>query len=177
MAAVHPLLDQTRELLAAPLAGCSPEQLSRHPANDPTRWSARQIIEHLSATWRSTTKGIEDRLQKDRPLRTRPSFRQRCMQLAVCECGYFPKGRRAPPAVQPGETNDEFLSGDQLIARFSATLVAMDLTLSRIEPRSKNAPVLTHFLLGPLNVHQWRRFHRVHARHHVAQLERAIRDA
>ena len=75
MAAVHPLLDQIRESLAAPLAGCSAEQLSRHPDNDPARWSARQVIEHLSATWCSTTNGIEDRLQKDRPLRTRPTLR------------------------------------------------------------------------------------------------------
>jgi hypothetical protein len=175
MAAVHPLLDQIRELLSAPLAGRSAEQTARHPANDPTRWSAHQVIEHLSATWRSTAKGIEDRLQKDRPLRTRPTFAQRCMRLAVCECGFFPKGRKAPLPVQPGEPEGERLSGDELIARFSATLAGMDLMLSRIEPQAKNAPVLTHFLLGPLNVQQWRRFHRVHARHHVAQIERAIR--
>jgi DinB superfamily len=175
MAAVHPLLDQIRELLAARLAGRSAEQTARHPANDPARWSAHQVIEHLSATWRSTATGIEDRLQKDRPLRTRPTFAQRCMQLAVCECGFFPKGRKAPLPVQPGEAEGERLSGDELIAHFSATLAAMDLMLSRIEPQAKNAPVLTHFLLGPLNVQQWRRFHRVHARHHVAQIERAIR--
>jgi DNA-binding transcriptional regulator YdaS (Cro superfamily) len=47
--------------------------------------------------------------------------------------------------------------------------------LNRIEPQSKNAPVLTHFQLGPMSVRQWRRFHRVHARHHVPQIERAIR--
>ena len=175
MAAVHPLLDQIRELLANPLAGRSAEQTARHPANDPTRWSAHQVIEHLSATWRSTANGIEDRLQKDRPLRTRPTFAQRCMRLAVCECGFFPKGRKAPLPVQPGEPEGEPLNGDELIARFSETLAGMDLMLSRIEPQAKNAPVLTHFLLGPLNVQQWRRFHLVHARHHVAQIERAIR--
>jgi hypothetical protein len=174
MAAVHPLLDQTRELLAAPLAGCSAEQVGRHPSGDPARWSAQQVIEHLSATWRSTSSGIEDRLQKNRPLRTRPTLAQRCMQLAVCECGYLPKRRTAPPGVQPGETNAEPVSGDELIARFSATLAAMDRVLNRIEPQSKSAPVLTHFLLGPLSVRQWRRFHRVHARHHARQIERAI---
>jgi hypothetical protein len=175
MAAVHPLLDQTRELLAAPLAGCSAEQVGRHPASDPARWSAQQVIEHLSATWRSTANGVEDRLKKGRPLKTRPTLRQRCMQLAVCECGFLPKSRNAPLAVQPGEANGEPLSGDELIARFSATLAALDRILNRIEPQSKSAPVLTHFLLGPLNVRQWRRFHRVHARHHVRQIERAIR--
>jgi hypothetical protein len=177
MAAVHPLLDQTRELLAAPLAGCSAEQVGHHPGGDPTRWSAQQVIEHLSATWRSTTTGIEDRLQKDRPLRTRPTLAQRCRQLAVCECGFVPKRRKAPPGVQPPEGALEPLSGDDLIARFTATLGAMDRMLNRIEPQAESAPVLTHFLLGPLNVRQWRRFHRVHARHHAKQIERALHAA
>jgi hypothetical protein len=175
MAAVHPLLDQTRELLAAPLAGCSAEQVGRHPSGDPARWSAQQVIEHLSATWRSTSNGVEDRLQKNRPLRSRPTLAERCKQWAVCECGFFPKRRNAPAAVLPPDVALEALSGDDLIARFSATLAAMDRTLNRIEPQSKGAPVLTHFLLGPLNVRQWRRFHRVHARHHARQIERAIR--
>jgi hypothetical protein len=173
MAAVHPLLDQTRELLAAPLAGCSAEQIARHPAGDPARWSTQQVIEHLSLTWRSTTSGIEDRLKKDRPLRTRPTLAQRCMQLAVCKCGFFPVRGKAPPAVQPGEASGGALNGDELIARFSATLAAMDQVLNRIEPLSKNAPVLTHFRLGPLSVRQWRRFHLVHARHHARQIEGA----
>jgi DinB superfamily len=174
MTAVHPLLDQTRELLAASLAGRSAEQVGRHPGGDPARWSAQQVIEHLSATWRSTAKGIEDRLQKNRPLLTRPTLAQRCKQLAVCECGFLPRHRKAPPAVEPSQ-NAEPLNGDELIARFSETLGAMDRVLDQIEPQAKNAPVLTHFLLGPMNVRQWRRFHSVHARHHVKQIERAVR--
>ena len=178
MAAVHPLLNQTRDLLAAPLAGCSAEQVARHPAGDPARWSARQLVEHLCVTWRSTISGIEDRLEKGRPLRTRPTFAQRCKQLAVCEFGFLPRRREAPPAVRPSDDAlGTPLTGDELIARFSATLAAMDDVLNRIEPQAKDAPVLTHFLLGPLNVRQWRRFHRAHARHHAAQIERAIRGA
>jgi hypothetical protein len=158
------------------VANCSAEQLAQHPANDPTRWSALQVIEHLSATWRSTASGIQNRLQKDRPLLTRPTLKQRCMQLAVCECGFFPGRREAPPAVRPADAPG-VPTADELIASFSATLAAMDDVLNQIEPQAKAAPVLTHFLLGPLNVRQWRRFHRVHARHHVAQIERAIRGA
>jgi hypothetical protein len=169
------LLDQTRDLLAASLAGCSAEQVAHHPAGDPARWNAQQVVEHLSATWRSTTRGIEDRLQKGRPLRTRPTVAQRCRQLATCEFGFLPRKREAPPAVQPHDAQGMPLTGDELIARFSFALAAMDGVLNRIEPQAKNAPVLTHFLLGPLNVRQWRRFHRTHARHHVAQIERAIR--
>jgi hypothetical protein len=177
MAAVHPLLNQTRDSLAAPLAGCSAEQVACHPAGDPARWSAQQIVEHLCATWRSTIGGLEDRLQKGRPLRTRPTFKQRCRQLAVCELGFLPRRRQAPPAVRPKDAPEVPLTGNELIARFSATLAAMDDVLNRIEAKAKGAPVLTHFLLGPLSVRQWRRFHRAHARHHAAQMERAIRRA
>src|ERR1700748_3759944 len=101
MAAVHPLLDQTRDLLATTLAGCSAEQTARHPAGDPTRWSVQQIVEHLCATWRLTTRGLEDRLQKGRPLRSRPTLAQQCTQFAVCGLGFMPKRRTAPPLVQP----------------------------------------------------------------------------
>jgi len=176
MAVVHPLLNETRDLLAKALAGCSAGQLIQHPAGDPTRWNAQEIVEHLCATWRSTTGGIEDRLQKGRPLRTRPTLAQRCRQLAVCEFGFLPKKREAPSAVRPKDAPEVPLTGDELIAHFSATLAAMDDVLNQIEPQAKNAPVLTHFLLGPLSVRQWRRFHRAHARHHAAQMERAIRD-
>lgn len=173
MAAVHPLLEEIRDLLAAPLAGCSADQLARHPAGDPSRWSAQQVVEHLIATWRMTTAGIEGRVRKARPLKTRPTLRQRVLQLLICELGYFPIGGTAPEAVRPAAQPPA--SGDQLIARISEALATMDAMLARIEPEARGAPVLNQGLLGPLNVRQWRRFHRAHARHHVAQLERALR--
>ena len=173
MAAVHPLLDQIRELLATPLAGCSADQLARHPAGDPSCWSGQQVIEHLIATWRMTIAGIEDRIRKGRPLKTRPTLRQRALQLLICELGYFPTGSAAPEASRPAVQSP--ISGDQLIARMSEALDTMDTMLARIEPQARGAPVLNQGLLGPLNVRQWRRFHRAHARHHVAQIKRAIR--
>jgi hypothetical protein len=175
MAAVHPLLDEIRELLSAPLAGCSAAQVARHPAGDPARWSAQQVVEHLSATWRMTIAGIEDRLKKGRPLKSRPTLRQRALQLLICDLGYFPKNRPAPQAVQPSTDEQPGVTGDELIARLSATLAAMDSMLHRIEPEAHGAAVLNQGLLGPLNVQQWRRFHRTHARHHLWQMERAIR--
>jgi DinB superfamily len=174
MTAVHPLLDEIRDLLSAPLAGCSAEQLARRPAGDPACWSAQQVIEHLIATWRMTIAGIEDRLKKGRPLKTRPTFRQRALQVLICDFGYFPKGRPAPQFVRP-PAEPPPANGDELIARLSATLGAMDSMLNRIERDADGAAVLNQGLLGPLNVQRWRRFHRTHARHHLAQIRRAIR--
>jgi hypothetical protein len=173
MAAVHPLLDEIQGLLAVPLAGASADQLARHPGGDPSRWSAQQVIEHLMATWRLSTAGIEDRLRKGRPLKTRPTLRQRILQMLICEPGWFPGGRAAPEAVRPAIHPPT--SGDQLIAHMNETLARLDAMLARIEPEAGSTPVLNQGLLGPLNVRQWRRFHRAHARHHITQIEGALR--
>lgn len=176
MAGMHPVLEQTRDLLAKPLAGCSPEQLAQHPGNDPARWNAWQIADHLAATWRSTTRGLEDRLRKARPLKSRPSLQQRLRQLAILYLGYFPTRGEAPKMALPSAAPPEPLTGDQLVLHLTATLSAMDVLLDRLESGYKGAPVLTHHLLGPLSVSHWRSFHRAHARHHAPQIERAVRE-
>jgi DinB superfamily len=176
MAGVHPVLEEVRQVLSKPLAGCSAEQVARHPAGDPARWNAAQVIAHLSATWRLTTRGVEDRLNKGRPLQTRPTLRQRGLQLLICDCGYFPSGRPAPEFVRPSTEEQPPASGDELIARLTATLAAMDKMLNRIEPEARGAAVLNQGLLGPLSVQRWRRFHLSHARHHAKQIAHAIRD-
>jgi hypothetical protein len=173
---MHPVLVQTRDLLASPLAGCSADQLRRHPAGDTARWNAWQIADHLAATWRATIKGLEDRLQKARPLQSRPNLQQRVGQFAVCHLGYFPTGLKAPPTVRPSDAPSCAVTGDELVARLTATLAAMDALFDRLEPGSHGAPVLTHHVLGPLSVSGWRRFHRAHARHHAPQIERAVRE-
>jgi hypothetical protein len=123
-----------------------------------------------------TIAGIEDRLKKGRPLKSRPTLRQRALQWLICDIGYFPKGMSAPQSVQPSADEQPGVTGDELITRLSATLAAMDSMLNRIEPQARGAAVLNQGLLGPLSVQRWRRFHRTHARHHVRQIERALRD-
>jgi hypothetical protein len=175
MAGMHPVLKQTRDLLATPLAGCSPEQLAQHPGNDPARWNAWQIADHLAATWRSTTRGLEDRLQKARPLKSRPNLQQRLRQITVLSLGFFPTKGEAPRMALPSAAPPEPLTGDQLVEHLTAALSAMDALLVRLESDYNGSPVLTHQAFGPLSVSGWRRFHRVHARHHAPQIERAVR--
>ena len=104
------------------------------------------------------------------------------MQIAICELGYFPRGRKAPDRVQPNRDISDSpdavcISGDELIVCIGANLAAMDTMLNRIEPQAEGAPVLTHMALGPLSVRRWRRFHRTHARHHAAQIRNAVQSA
>jgi hypothetical protein len=67
------------------------------------------------------------------------------------------------------------MDGDRLVAQISSTLQEMDEALALMEAQGTRGPVLTHFVLGPLSSKQWRKFHRVHARHHVEQIRRAVR--
>jgi hypothetical protein len=173
--AMHAELERTRALLASPLAGISSEAAAHHPGGRADCWTAQQVVEHLCATWRLTTAGIEDRLRKGRPLRTRPTLADRLRQFAVCRLGLFPTGREAPEAVRPPIDLPADINGDRLIAQISSTLEAMDHALARIEAQGSRGPVLTHNILGPLSVWQWRKFHLVHAHHHASQIRRAVR--
>lgn len=174
MAGVHPVLNQTRDMLAKALAGHTAEQLARHPAGDGARWSACQVMEHLRATWRLTTAGLEDRLRKGRPLQTRPTLSQRWRQVVICDLGFFPRGREAPPPTRPAAAPSPEMDGDALIACMHEDLAALDGALNRMEPAAGGKVALTHMMLGPLTVSQWRRFHRVHARHHLRQISAAL---
>ena len=176
MSGVHPALEEIRERLSRELAGCSAGQLLRHPADDAARWNAWQVMEHLSISWQLTIRGLEDRLQKGRPLQTRPSLRQRGLQFVICGLGYFPPGRKAPAATLPSAEMPVPVSGDEMVTRMRSALNAMDRALSAMEPMAGDAPVLTHMVLGPMNVGQWRRFHRVHAGHHARQLRSLLHE-
>jgi hypothetical protein len=171
---MHAELERMRSLLAGPLVGISSEAAAQHPLGRADCWTAQQVVEHLCATWRLTTAGIEDRLRKGRPLRTRPTLTHRVRQFVVCRLGLFPTGREAPEAVRPPIDLPSGMDGDRLIAQISSTLQAMDEALARMEAQGSRGPVLTHMDLGPLSVWQWRKFHLVHARHHAPQITRAV---
>ncbi|MGI8771135.1 MAG: DinB family protein [Acidobacteriaceae bacterium] len=176
---MHPEFERTRALLTSPLAGVSCQAVAKHPGGRAECWNAQQVVEHLCATWRLTTAGIEDRLRKGRPLQTRPTLMHRVHQFTVCRLGLFPHGREAPEAVRPPIELPAGMDGDRLIAQIASTLQAMDTALARIEADASTggevgAAVLTHHILGPLSVAQWRRFHCVHTRHHVPQIRKAF---
>jgi hypothetical protein len=41
---------------------------------------------------------------------------------------------------------------------------------SRVESMFSEVKIADHPVLGPLTLHQWSRFHYVHARHHMKQI-------
>ena len=167
---MHPSLEQLCDDYAQLLHGRSSQALEIHPSNDPARWNARQIVEHLILTYRSSSTVFRERLAKGRPTQSRPKPYQRIQQFFVCRFGYFPTGRLAPPDVIPTANATEPLDGNDICSRFQAELEVMDELLIACEQQFGEKKFATHQVIGPISVQQWRKFHFAHGRHHLKQI-------
>lgn len=166
------VLEQAYEAISEQLRGFDSATAARHPAGDENAWSARQVIEHLLATYATCTAALDARIAKGRPLETKRSFKERVMQWLIIDVGYFPPGRKAPEAVRPGKVSLGAQDGAAMDGEVRAALLRLDEALCRVAAVYPSGLVVTHFVLGPLSVRQWRKFHHVHARHHAKQLRR-----
>jgi hypothetical protein len=139
----------------------------------PGKWTCGQILEHLRLTFTGMTKGVLNVMAAGRPLGGRPTFKDRLRTFTVVKAGVMPSGRTAPKNLTPKDG----LEADTM-RRFYDDLVAMDATLMDAERRfGSRVKILDHPFLGPLNIKEWRKFHRCHARHHLRQLANHCRQA
>jgi hypothetical protein len=158
-------LTRLHEALVSATRDMTPEALIRHPEG---KWSAAEVLEHLYLTYKSTGKGFLRCLQAGKPLASSPTFRQRLSTMLVAELGYLPPGRNAPDGVRPRGT-----ATDAIMGEIGRQLEAMDEVIGEAEVRyGRSVCLLDHPILGPLTGKQWRKFHWVHGRHHVKQIER-----
>lgn len=157
-----------REIDSA-IAGLSPERMSWHPAG---KWSALEIIEHLSLTYTGTTKGFSRVIEAGKPLARKATMRDHVRAFAVVTCGYLPTGRQAPVFSRPRGQAPE-----NVLAQIAPNLAEIDHTINDCaEKLGLRHKVLDHPFLGPLSVEQWRKFHLVHGMHHVKQIRRLRRN-
>ena len=163
---MHPTLDQIRAALLTVTEGMTATEWSQHPEG---KWSAAEVIEHLSLTYSRTALAMQRVLAADMPAATALKFKQRMGILWVVELGRFPEGREAPKQVRPSGSQD----GGKVLAETLEHLIEMDTAISACEQRFGAAlPLVDHPILGALNARQWRKFHAIHARHHASQIER-----
>ncbi len=163
------LLEKLKLALEASVEGMSEEQLKWHP---PEKWSAAEVLEHLYLTYTGTAKGFERVLQAGKPATRPASIRQRIRLGVVLGLGHMPSGRKAPKHTVP-----RGLPIEKVKAEVGTKIAAMDEVIAECEARFGNGKVLDHPILGPLTAAQWRKFHWVHGRHHVKQIERLRRQA
>ena len=157
------------------LAGLEAEAAQLHPGKDPERWNMQQIMEHLLLTYQSTSEGLRRRLEKGTATRVSATWPQRVAKTTVLRFRYLPFGRKSPESVAP-KSGSPCLSGEELSVRMRNELAAMDALLCQCEQQLGRSPLQPHFAFGPLTAAQWRRFHAIHAAHHLKQIRRLRRE-
>ncbi|HYG99623.1 MAG TPA: DinB family protein [Terriglobales bacterium] len=131
------------------------------------KWSAAETLEHLTLTFSSTAK-LMQKLSGSSPSVPQPTLKQRIATTIVVGLGHLPSGRKSPDFALP-VTADLI----DVRARFREALSEMDQQITsceRVHGTSKK--VAAHPILGPLSLREWRKFHLVHTRHHLAQIRR-----
>jgi hypothetical protein len=145
------------------------EDLSRHPEG---KWSTAEVLEHLYLTYTGTTKAFERCLQESKPRARMPLLKDRISAFVVTGLGYIPEGRKAPDHAQPRGRPVE-----DVVLEIGPRIAAMDDRITQCEARfGRRTRLLDHPFLGPLTARQWRKFHWVHGRHHLKQIQ-SLRQA
>jgi hypothetical protein len=168
---MHPVLQQVYEPYRDQLASRPAEWCQLHPRQDERLWSAQELIEHLVLTCRSSSRGLEKRLDHG-PTSAHSTPTQWLLQMFMLSFGIMPRGSPAPIFARPDQLHWPPMSGSELLDLFRQELDQMDAVIDRCRHRFGLQRVATHFVLGPLRPDQWRRFHVIHIRHHLGQLQR-----
>jgi Protein of unknown function (DUF1569) len=141
-----------------------------HPCGRPHCWSVQQIVEHLVLSMDGTRAILQERLTKGRPGRhVRRSRTEWALQLMILSAGHMPRGVGAPRETTPKESLPS-TGVRELVQRLEAAIELLDATLDESRHRFGMERVGRHFLLGPLRIDQWRRYHVLHLRHHHTQI-------
>lgn len=145
------------------------EQTQWRPVGRSHAWSIQQIVEHLLLTYKSTSGVLRERLAKGTPTRKPATVKQKCMQFIVTTGGYFPRGQEAPSFVRPSmDTPPQ--SGEELANAIAQSIAALDALIAESEQTLGYGRTVTHGVMGPMSMQQWRKFQLVHGRHHVRQI-------
>lgn len=157
------LLQQALDDIRRATTGMTVEQLAWHP---PGKWSAAEILEHLTLTFLGTAKGMHRVAQSGANGAGKVTLKQRMSVFVVTRLGYFPSGRKSPEMVDPKSSEPT-----TAVARIVEALTSMDAVLRDIEAKIGRKAKVPHPILGPLTIRQWKQFHRIHTRHHMKQID------
>ena len=161
---MHSTSQQIREALASSTQGLSETEMRQHPEG---KWDAAAIVEHLALTYGSTARVMHKCLREGRPLATSSSLRHRAARFLLLRLHYIPPGRKAPKQVVPSG-----IAGNEALELISANLEKMDDALAQCEQRfGSKVNIADHPVLGPIPISGWRKFHLLHTRHHMKQIE------
>jgi glutathione S-transferase len=166
---MHPTTKQIHDAITGAVAGLSEDQMREHPEG---KWDTAAILEHLALTYSATTRVMQKALTAGKPIATSSTPTHRVRRLVVLNLSYIPGGRQAPKQVVPSQA----LSGKEARELILANLAKMDEALAQCEQRfGSKVKIADHAVLGPIPLGGWRKFHVLHTRHHIKQIERLAR--
>jgi hypothetical protein len=172
---MHPFLKDALEPLAAQIADLSLEEAQVSPLPGKDRWCPQQIMEHLILTYKMTSDSVDKQLRSGRVMRNRRNLLEFLLRVQTLGMGYMPGGVPAIRSTRPVSYRPE--TGSAIARRFLDAAEAMDLLLVAARRKFGIETCGTHPFYGVMRVDEWRRYHAVHAGHHLKQLENAVRTA
>ena len=172
---MHPVLKSALEPLAEQIATLTVDEAQIPPLPGQGRWCAQQILEHLILTYRLTSESVRRQLKSGRVPRNRRNLLEFLLRVQTIGLGYMPNGVPSIRAFRPGEFTPE--NGPAIAARFLEAAEEMDQLLVAARRKFGIQACGEHPFFGVMRVDEWRRYHAVHAEHHAAQLQNAIRYA
>ena len=165
---MHPISAQIREAVANSIDGLSESQMRLHPEG---KWDTAAILEHLALTFGSTARVMQKCVREERPLATSATLKHRLARGVVLRLSFIPGGRKAPKQVVPAG-----IGAKEARELIFANLAKMDEALAQCEQRfGSKVKIADHPVLGPIPIGGWRKFHLLHTRHHMKQIEALTR--
>jgi hypothetical protein len=172
---MHPVLKTALEPLAKEIAGLSMEEAQVPPLPGHGRWSAQQIMEHLILTYKLTSETLSKQLKTGKVPRNRRNVLEFVLRVQTLGFGYMPDGVPSMRSVRPANFTPE--PGEAIVTRFLAAAEEMDKLLVASRKKFGIQACGEHPFFGVMRVDEWRRYHAIHARHHLSQLQNAARFA
>lgn len=172
---MHPVLKHSLEPLAQEIRPLSLEEAQVSPAPGKEHWSAQQIVEHLILSYRLTEEAVNRQLKTGHVPSGRRNLLKSLLRMQTLGLGHMPNGIPAIHAVRPKEITP--MAGVELEARFLEAAERMDAVLAAGRKKFGVEACGEHPFYGAMRVDEWRRYHAIHAKHHMPQLRNAIRNA
>ena len=130
------------------------------------RWSAADILEHLTLAFRLNAAALEKALASGELRARPPGLAQKLLRTLVTDIGYFPRAE-APATTQPSGS----IAAEHSVAAIREALMSLDDALTRAAARfGADVAVVNHPYFSGMSVRQWRKFHWRHTVHHMRQV-------
>ena len=164
-------IDSTRARLLQSVEGLSGAEQNFRPA--PEKWSAAEIVEHLSIIERRVAKLVAALLEKAEA-QARP--RDAGEPFAPVSVAEFVERSRAQKFDAPENVRPEGLPLADSLSNLRDSRAALRALRPRVERADGRAVRYPHPAWGPLDLYQWVAFVGAHEARHLAQIE-ALKEA